>query len=249
MKFPLTAFLTKCMIARALKSAGLKAFLEAVFAKTNEFHALFCFCFHIYFGAICGLLCSSLLCFHSAPFQNQGEPEKEENEFDNKDEEENAELQADESSPREGDINIKNEEQLTEQIVKSEWDSATDKTDAKSCKEDSLEVKVEGEGENGSVSLSSSAVDNKENETKGDEKQSLCCKAQCLAHAPPRHEVFFSLSYCRGSKTQIIANGSKTDFSFGRSSSSRDDSPYFFDKIVRFEIISHPSFSRLNSEK
>ena len=43
MKFPLTAFLTKCMIARALKSAGLKAFLEAVFAKTNEFHALFLF--------------------------------------------------------------------------------------------------------------------------------------------------------------------------------------------------------------
>ena len=79
-------------------------------------------------------------------------------------------MQADESSPRDGDINIKNEEQLTEQIVKSERDSATDKTDAKSCKEDSLEVKVEGEDENGSVSLSSSAVDNKENETKGDEK-------------------------------------------------------------------------------
>lgn len=79
-------------------------------------------------------------------------------------------MQADESSPREGDINIKNEEQLTEQIVKSEMDSATDKTDAKSCKEDSLEVKVEGEDENGSVSLSSSAVDNKENETKGDEE-------------------------------------------------------------------------------
>ena len=77
---------------------------------------------------------------------------------------------ADETSPCEGDTDIKNEEKLTEQIVKSEWNSVTDKTDAKSCKEDSLEVKVEGEGEKGSVSLSSSAVDNKENETKGDEK-------------------------------------------------------------------------------
>ena len=46
----------------------------------------------------------------------------------------------------------------------------TDKSEAKSSVKDSLKIEGVGAGEKGSVSVSSDAVDNKINETKGDAK-------------------------------------------------------------------------------
>lgn len=71
------------------------------------------------------------------------------------------------------DGDIKGESKTTETKEASEIDTLgekTDKSDAKPSEKGSCKIEGAGTDEKGGISLSSNSVDNKENETKGDDK-------------------------------------------------------------------------------
>ena len=78
-------------------------------------------------------------------------------------------MDGDQTSSHQSDTIVKEEKKFTEKIETSKGKTVAEKTDTKSREKDSLKVKGEGAGEKGSVSVSSNSVDNKENETKGDD--------------------------------------------------------------------------------
>lgn len=120
--------------------------------------------------------------------QNQGHTGDDDNDLDNEGDD-SIDAGVDQTAPsKEGaETHItqaggsKDEPKAAEKKEASEnnaWAKKTDQSNAKSSEKDSCNIKGVGrEEESGSVSLSSNVVENKENEIKSDDNQSLCCQA------------------------------------------------------------------------
>lgn len=117
--------------------------------------------------------------------QNQGHTEEDDNEQE-KEEDESLDAEADQTSPvKHGEkIHVKQEggtkgeSKITETKEASEINTLEERTDESDVKKEPCKIEGKGPDEKGNISVSSNAVDNKENETKGDDKQSLYCRAK-----------------------------------------------------------------------